>query len=369
MKQRGRRKLLFVIPVLCLWAMMLCVVLEGWARLRYTRGKNRAAHFNTETLGRQTSEVFHPDLWVTEWLEYRPSTSVKYTTLTTNYEVHINNIGFRGPDVIRAHDPDAYTIVCLGGSTTINGRTDDTTYPAFLQAFLNVDSPTRIRVINGGICGLVSSDYPHVLRNVLNGVHPDMVIAYGGINDIWRRMYPHWNEQRGFVATQFLRSRFIKDIFGGWFLPGPHTLRADIDDFIVDNLRAAAATLKERGIRFAVCTFIHPKHEEMSDRQYANFDYNMRHWYQGEYISYEDYCHFVDVYNTALQEAFADTDVMLIPLAETGHYPAEWFVDALHMNTEGIRNKASRIAELLTPALHGILNDEALPNHAAPSVN
>ena len=351
MTQRGRRQLIFFIPILCLWVMVLCVVLEGWARLRYTHGKNRTAHFNAETLGRQTSEVFHPDLWVTKWLEYRPNTSVMYSALQTTYEVHINNIGFRGPDVVRAYDPEAYTIVCLGGSTTINGRTDDTTYPAYLQGFLNVGSPVRIRVINGGICGLVSSDYPHVIRNILNGVQPDMVIAYGGINDIWRRMYEHWNKQRGFFATQLLKSRFVKDFFGGFFLPDEGTLRADIDDFIIDNLSATAEALKEHGIRFAVCSFIYPQPEQMPDQQYANFDYNMRYWYQGEYISYKDYCGIVDVYNDALHEAFADTDVLLIPLAESDCYPAEWFVDALHMNTEGIRNKAARIAEILKPEL------------------
>lgn len=365
MKRHGRHRLIFVFLILCLCVVVVILSLELWAHLRYARGIQDAAHYNVETLSRQTSEAFHPHLWVKEWLEYRPNTTIRYSNTQAFYEVHINNIGFRGQDVTRANAPDVYTIACLGGSTTVNGQTDSTTYPAHLETFMNDGSPVQTRVINAGISGLVSSNYEHVIRNILNGVQPDMIIEYNAVNDIFRRLYAHWNEQRGFIARQLLKSRFVKDFLGDIFLPDRRTLQTDINEFIVDNLRATAAALKNRGVRFAVCSFIVPKPDEMTELQYTHLDFNMRYWYWGEYISFRDFSDIVDLYNQAIRDAFAETDVLVIPLAETGSYPVEWFVDASHMNAEGIRTKASRIAKLLKPKLQDILKQRAAANRDA----
>lgn len=361
MKHSTIKKLVFITPIVYVWALAFLLVLEIGAQLLYQRGKQMSARYSTNWTVRKVCEGFHPDLWRIPWLEYKPNSSAKHSTENTTYAVTINSMGFRGQEVAQT-DGSVYVIACIGGSTTVNGSTDSTTYPAFLQEFLNEESPMKVTVINSGIGGLNSSQYGRVIDILLDRVHPNMVVEYNAVNDICWRLFPHWKKQLGLVKRLLLKSQFVKHFFGNHFLPDEHTIRRDIDEFIIENLRSTVATLRQHGVQFSVCSFLYPHPSKMSKDQYAYLDHNLRYWWRGEYISYRKYCDIVDMYNDALKEAFEETDVLWVPLAETGDYPFELFVDTCHMNTHGVRTKARRIAKFLRPRLNQEVEDKALPN-------
>jgi hypothetical protein len=45
----------------------------------------------------------------------------------------MNSFGFRSPEIEVPKPEGKFRIVCVGGSTTNAGRTNDTTYPALLE--------------------------------------------------------------------------------------------------------------------------------------------------------------------------------------------------------------------------------------------
>lgn len=80
-----------------------------------------------------------------------------------------------------ALNPDALTIVALGGSTTdpLGGKS----WPEFLYERLNADGQS-VRVFNGGVAGYSSNqELLKLIRDVLP-LGPDLIISLNGVNDM-----------------------------------------------------------------------------------------------------------------------------------------------------------------------------------------
>ncbi|MBD3264462.1 MAG: tetratricopeptide repeat protein, partial [Candidatus Omnitrophica bacterium] len=79
-------------------------------------------------------------------------------------------------------DKDAYTIMCLGESTTARGG--KYSYPAQLEEILNEKNlGIKFNVINKGKEGIESSSVLNCLKDNLEKYEPDMVIIMMGVND------------------------------------------------------------------------------------------------------------------------------------------------------------------------------------------
>lgn len=77
---------------------------------------------------------------------------------------------------------DAYTVLCLGESTTALGG--DNSYPRQLEEILNErDSSRKYRVINKGVPSITSEYIYEHLPNQLKTYQPDVVVTMMGIND------------------------------------------------------------------------------------------------------------------------------------------------------------------------------------------
>jgi lysophospholipase L1-like esterase len=99
--------------------------------------------------------------------------------------VHINNLGFRGPD-IPLEKGDAYRIVALGESTTF-GHTiaaTDVPWPELLQREIEGRlKPGRpVQVINAGIPSYTVRLNVQRLAKQILPLKPDMIISYHGYN-------------------------------------------------------------------------------------------------------------------------------------------------------------------------------------------
>ncbi|HEY8241431.1 MAG TPA: GDSL-type esterase/lipase family protein [Kiritimatiellia bacterium] len=98
----------------------------------------------------------------------------------------INNLGLRGPDI----DPSALkrrVILCLGDSITYGyGVADGETWPAQLQAALDVARPGEYLALNAGVNAYpVSFMHQKFWYLVRQGIRPDTVIVAYSMNEGW----------------------------------------------------------------------------------------------------------------------------------------------------------------------------------------
>jgi hypothetical protein len=95
----------------------------------------------------------------------------------------INEAGLRGGPLAEAGSRKR--VLCLGGSTTFGtGVTNDGTYPAFLQRFLDRQSPGEFFVINAGMPGYSSLGNLDFLIYRGTELKPEFVIISTGFNDV-----------------------------------------------------------------------------------------------------------------------------------------------------------------------------------------
>ncbi|MEO1981936.1 MAG: GDSL-type esterase/lipase family protein, partial [Fuerstiella sp.] len=114
-----------------------------------------------------------------------------------------NSLGFRCPEFTLKKQPGTLRVVCFGDSSTfgIGARMQDT-WPAQLQDMLaedgnrgtpaspEVSGARRVEVINAGVPGYTSYQGLQHMRQKLDLLDPDIVMASYANNDFW-----HWDDQ------------------------------------------------------------------------------------------------------------------------------------------------------------------------------
>jgi len=125
-------------------------------------------------------------------------------TLDTKNLVHINEYGFRGPEITKEKPENTYRIFTIGASTTFGSGVFDTqTYPFYLQLMYDeIDVDFDIQVINAAWPGVWSVEEADAIKNNYVNFEPDLFIVYDGDNDIMDMLHPndpratatHWKE-------------------------------------------------------------------------------------------------------------------------------------------------------------------------------
>lgn len=127
------------------------------------------------------------------------------------YQGH-NQLGFRGPEIEIPKPQGGFRIVALGGSTTYStGTSAEESYPALLQSILRDDyGYNDVEVINAGVSGYTSWEALASFTFRILELEPDMLIYYGGVNDLVVRerlssdCYRGLNPQRGLNGNRGL---------------------------------------------------------------------------------------------------------------------------------------------------------------------
>ena len=101
--------------------------------------------------------------------------------------VHINSMGFRGPELQAVKPANGRRVWCVGGSTTFDvfAPDDHLTWPALLGERLQAAHPDRVvEVINAGIPGEILSGSLEDFEAHAEQVQPDVLVIYHGPNDL-----------------------------------------------------------------------------------------------------------------------------------------------------------------------------------------
>ncbi len=123
-------------------------------------------------------------LWEIPWEKYRANAEIDGIIGRKRLVAKINSHGYRTKEFEIEKPKGVYRIICIGASTTYQGRTNESTYPAILEDKLKKRYPNKnIEVLNFGISGTRSDFWISRLDELFN-FQPDMIIQYNAVNDI-----------------------------------------------------------------------------------------------------------------------------------------------------------------------------------------
>ena len=338
--------LLLAIP---LWAAVLGAALEVWARadLHWTSHRNEhVLRLRDRTL--RLAAAMDSSLWSRPWHSYRPHLDVRIPTPEGEFVFRTDSLGFRTDPVGIPKPDDVYRIVCVGGSTTVEGLTNETTYPGRLQAILRERLGTdRIEVINCGVSGYTSRMEALQVEDYLC-YEPDLVVEYNGVNDLWTRT-DRYERRLGSVRRQLARSAWVRRVFSRHLLP-PAERRAE--RWTIDTIRQLTrfqGRMKAAGVPVVFATFARPEPADLVRSEQAFFLYDLHYGWDGQVLNLQTYVEEIDFYNRALTRFCRERSLPLVPVHEVVRGGAEHFVDVCHMTPTGIALKAEVIAEHLIP--------------------
>lgn len=91
----------------------------------------------------------------------------------------MNNLGFRGADIVADTTPGRIRVATLGASETFGlHESAEHEYPVQLQQLLDSAAPGRYEVVNVGLPGLSLSSMVPYYHNVVRPIHPAYVFIY-----------------------------------------------------------------------------------------------------------------------------------------------------------------------------------------------
>jgi lysophospholipase L1-like esterase len=268
-----------------------------------------------------------------------------------------NNYGFRDRDVAVPKPPDVLRLLCIGGSTTEEGPTNDATYPKLLEKALNAQfgGGKRIEVLNCGVSGLTTSGHVARLADYL-ALEPDMLVFYEGVNDVHRDLAEFWRTVNAPVWRRLLSySRFARWQLNSVLYPNDTTMRKGIQNLFIENLRAIGYVARGRGIRMAICSVPCPdaRHVPANERRF--YDYCARTGGLDPCLDLKSYAHIFCLLNEEVRALCAREGFLYVPVAEHIDGGYDTFTDIYHMTNSGIERKAQAIfectKEYLRPAL------------------
>jgi lysophospholipase L1-like esterase len=315
------------------------------ASTRSDADRHRAA--NVFEQGREVREGAGDTLWQHAGVSYRPGARLSLVVGGEPYEIVINSHGFRSPEVPAAKRPGVLRVACIGGSTTVQGRTNDETYPAFLERKLRAALPGRdIEVLNLGING-VTSDHWLTRLDELFRFQPDVVVQYEFVNDLFFRHLPRFADDHA-GWTRARRSLLVASL-------APPSAD-DLEPYLrrtLRNIRETADVAEAHGARHVVGTFAGPDAARAARSFRAYLDINIESWGGRHGVrSYAAYDALRRDFNVRLRKAAAEGRLTLADV-DTRLTDPTAYVDLCHLNARGIE----AMAEAFLPAVAGALHE------------
>ena len=329
-----------------LWTVVALLALEAAAR--WWQGHRVATNPLIQAdLRRNTTltEALDESLWEVQWQQYKRNARLAADVDGVPHEVRTNSHGFRSPEIQMPKPPGTFRIVCLGGSTTVEGRTNETTYPALVEARLRERFETdRIEVVNTGVSSVGSAWELERIEELLD-FEPDLVLEYNFVNDLCWHILPELRQRQARLLSWARRSEFLRP----QLVLGPEALRPGIEGVPLANLGRIGQACRRRDVEFVALSFLRPAPEHVTREEREFYEWNLRTVWEARELSFPGYCAAVDFYNHALKALSAREGFGYLPLAESLPGASLLFFDICHLTESGIAAKAEVVSRSLEP--------------------
>jgi hypothetical protein len=307
---------------------------------------------------RQALVAFRPSVWMPGGKKHFAPNAylLENGEIVMMEQFSTNRLGYRGAEVAVPKPAGMLRIVCVGGSTTVEGYDDRMTYPAMLQGMLREQFPQaadRIEVVNCGVIGLLSREELE-MRDEILALEPDLVIYYNGINDLrlfykpWVASDDAWPTVADKMRRMLKRSAFMRRFWNAKLVPGDAPFEAMIRENILQNLDELFSAWQARGIPVAVSSFIGPEPEVLSpdDLAYADTQF-VPPWFED--MDLRGYTHARGLLNDGFKRLCEEKKFTYLPIAEEQRVGFDQFLDLCHMTPKGIENKAKIMCSHVAP--------------------
>lgn len=293
--------------------------------------------------------------WRVMGQEFRPNA---YAPRFAGYdELRVNSLGFRDREITAARPPGVYRIVCLGGSTTAEGRRNDLTYPKLLERRLRARLGTdAIEVINAGVYALNSTGELARIEAIM-ALEPNLVLHYNFINDtniVFDRAFRPGNLLRDVLLplrALAWRSEFGRLRHADFLLPAPAALDHALDGWTLAHLRSLGDRVHSGGAAFAVCSFDYPRLDGLPPTDRDFFEEQAPRSLGERSIPLPGYVALVEHYNARVRQLCAEHGWTYLAVAESTADDPNVFTDLCHMTAEGLDQRAAVLEELLADAI------------------
>lgn len=288
----------------------------------------------------------HRSLWGPGGMgtEYRPHAAIDVALPAGVHRVAINGQGYRTRE-IGPKAPGAVRLLCVGASTTIQGPTNETTYPALLEARLREDLPgAAVEVFNLGVSG-TRSDRWLARLDELFGYEPDLVLQYNGANDLLLEHLPAWAAGR--PLDQALRERSLL-----WDRLRPPS-GGDLERALAATVERFAALDRACGLRrvgYVMGSFAAPDPDTVPPGFLTYLDLVAERWSSSSIRHYRAYWRLLDRLDAALL-AMAEREGIPVADVRGRVREARHFVDLCHMKPRGIERQAAAFHAVVRPLI------------------
>jgi len=285
-------------------------------------------------------------LWDELHWAYHPNSRLLADFAGTKQSVRINSHGCRSAE-FSAEKPDGvFRIICIGGSTTVAGETNNTTYPALLQHQLRrLLGTDHIEVINTGVYGLTSAGEREKLPTFLSW-QPDLIVESNGVNDIYYLILRDYREAMPLWKRTLGRSAFFAWCFPQLFRPSPDEMAAEIEQHTIRNLESIHDQASARDVDVVLLSFAYPTPELLKPEERKYLDDNARgSWFRD--VDYQTYTEYAEIYNEKLIRAAQEKGWRVIPIHQRLLGGCDMFWDICHATVVGRVEKVKYIADAI----------------------
>ncbi len=294
-----------------------------------------------------------PELDAGVTLEPHPYWAYNQSTLLPS----VNDFGFSGEDLPFQKAPDTFRVVCLGASTTAG----EDNWPSFLTQVL-ADRGVKAEVVNLATQGWTSAENLVAFALLGQDYQPDAVVLHMGHNDLaplmgvdFRPDYAHYRRPLAVTRNEMGVLEVKQDITWAvdWTLVRWSSIYVYLRLWVVGD-QPTVYSLDNLAVQDGY-------RGEDPTAHVATFERNLRtigviaKSLDAQVVAatqpYVDlgapgWAAKLDNQNRVVAELARKEGWALAPLHEQEWDPA-WFVDDLHLNAEGNRVKAERIADAL----------------------
>lgn len=276
-------------------------------------------------------------LWEVPLKKYRANATLDKTINDERYIIKMNSRGFRTGEAELPKPAGVYRIICIGGSTTVQGKTNEDTYPALLEKRLRSRYPEmKIEVLNFGISGTFSDHWLGDPEELFK-YQPDLIIQYNAVNDIcWR--YLSWRNNSCMNKPVYLLRRALNLSFLLQKLfPQDAALFDNCFMETLQNFKKISLEARDRGVEYIVGSFAAPDYERASEPFRAYLDFIVqRPWGRPMNLKhYSSYNALLRRYNALFLPYVSRNNIQAVFVDKAIKDPS-LFVDICHMTPEGI---------------------------------